>query len=170
MRRRAFLGAMLATPALAQGEFPARIEAGGRSLLLNGTGSRLYSIFAVEVYRAALYLEAPSRDAAAIIASPAPKLIIARYRRDVPLRGVTAAWAQSFAPAPMPPDFAAWLAPLSAGAEERFLFLAGAVELSGSGRAPLRLAGAEHRRVLLEAWIGERAPTPELRRGLLGDR
>ena len=160
----------LASPALAQEEFPARIQAGGRALVRNGVGSRLYSVFNVEVYRAALYLEAPSREAAAILASTGPRLIIARYRRNVPLRGVLAAWEASFAPAPVPPDFAAWLAPLTAGDEERTLFMADHVRLEGTGRAPLRLEGAGVARTQLLAWIGPNAPTEALRQGLLGLR
>lgn len=171
MRRRGLLGLAFATPVMAQGEFSTRIEAGGRRLVLNGTGSRLYSIFAVEVYRAALYLEATLHDAAAILASPDPKLILARYRRDVPLRGVIAAWEVSFQTicgCPLPEPFRAWLAALPAGAEERFLFLPDAVLLEATGRAPLRLTGAETSRTLLLAWIGPHAPTEALRQGLLG--
>jgi hypothetical protein len=171
MRRRLLLGLAFATPAAAQGEFPARIEAGGRGLTRNGTGSRLYSVFAIEVYRAALYLEAPSRDAAAILASPGPKLILARYRRDVPRHGVLAAWEASFRAicgCSLPEAFRAWLTDLPAGAEERFLFWPDAALLEASGRAPLRLPGAETSRTLLLAWIGPHAPTEVLRQGLLG--
>lgn len=171
MRRRGLLSLLAATPAAAQGEFPPRMEAAGRGLVLNGTGSRLYSVFAVEVYRAALYLESPTRDAAAIPGSPGPKLILARYRRDVPLRGVIAAWEASFQAicgCAMPDAFRAWLAPLPAGAEERFLFLADAVQLEATGRPSLRLADAGAARTLLLAWIGPHAPTEALRQGLLG--
>lgn len=171
MRRRGLLGLALVTPAAAQSEFPARIEAAGRGLVLNGTGSRLYSIFAIEVYRAALYLEVPVRDAATILVSPGPKLIVARYRRDVPLRGVIAAWEASFQAicgCPLPESFRAWLTPLPTGAEERFLFLPDAVLLEANGRPALRLAGAETSRTLLLAWIGPHAPTDALRQGLLG--
>ena len=165
MKRRALLGLTLAPAAAAQGEFPARIEAGGRSLALNGIGSRLYSVFAVEVYRAALYLEAPSRDAAAILASAAPRLVIVRYLREVPLRGVQAAWEETLGP--MPPEFLAWLRALGASDEERFLFLPDGVALQATGRPALRVPGAAFSRRLLESWIGARAPTETLRRGLL---
>jgi len=43
-----------AAPVQARGEFPASQEVGGQHLVLNGSGSRHYSIFQVEVYRAAL--------------------------------------------------------------------------------------------------------------------
>jgi len=169
--RRTLLAIPLATPAAAQSEFPAQIELAGRRLLLNGTGARLYSVFAIEVYRAALYLEVPLRDAERILASPGPKLILARYRRDVPLRGVSAAWEASFQAicgCPLPAPFRDWLAPLPAGAEERFLIRPGAVRLEATGRPALELEGAEVARTLLLAWIGPQAPTEALRQGLLG--
>jgi hypothetical protein len=169
--RRTLLALSLTTPAAAQSEFPAQIELAGRRLLLNGTGARLYSVFAIEVYRAALYLEAPLRDAERILASPGPKLILARYRRDVPLRGVIAAWEASFQAicgCPLPAAFRDWLAPLPAGAEERFLIRPGAVRLEATGRPALELQGADIARTLLLAWIGPQAPTEALRQGLLG--
>jgi hypothetical protein len=171
LRRRALPGLILASPAAAQGEFPARIEVAGRPLVLNGTGSRLYSVFAVEVYRAALYLEAPLRDAEAILATRGPKLILARYRRDVPLRGVVAAWEASFQAicgCPLPSPFRDWLAPLPAGTEERFFILPGSLRLEATGRPALEVEGREVARTLLLAWIGPHAPTEALRRGLLG--
>ena len=166
MKRRPLLALGLATPAAAQGEFAPQVDTAGRRLVLNGVGSRLYSVFAVEVYRAALYLEAPSRDPEAILASPGAKLIIARYRREMPLRGVVAVWEQSLQP--MPEAFRAWLALLAAGTEERFFFAPGSVQLEGSGRPTIRIADAEFARRLLLAWIGPAAPTEALRQGLLG--
>lgn len=161
MRRRGLLGLIAAAPAAAQGEFPARMEAAGRGLVLNGTGSRLYSVFAVEVYRAALYLEAPSRDATAILASQGPKLILARYRRDVPLRGVLAAWEASFEAicgCPLPDAFRDWLAPLPAGAEERYLFLPDAVQLEATGRPGGRRDGPDPAARLDRAACADRSP------------
>lgn len=167
MRRRVLLLAVLgAVPAAAQDGFPAAVEVGGRRLVLNGTGSRLYSVLRIEVYRAALYLEEPSRSAEAILASPTPKLIEARYRRDVPLEGVVAAWEESLGA--LPAAFRAWLRPISAGDAERWLFLGGEARLDGPGRPPARLAEPGYARQLLAAWIGPAAPTDALRRGLLG--
>jgi hypothetical protein len=160
---------VLSRPAAAQPEFPPQIPAGGRVLVLNGIGSRLYSIFAVEVYRAALYLEARSSDADAIIASTGVRLVQARYRRDVPENAVVAAWEDSFSrlcACAMPAAFRAWLRPITAGAEERFLFVGEAATLEGPGRSSLRLPNAA--RQLLSAWIGAGTPTEAVRRGLLG--
>ncbi len=170
MRRRALLlaaAAAAAPAALADAEFPAAIEAGGRRLVLNGTGRRLYSWLRVEVYRAALYLERPSRDAEAILATTAPRLVVAHYRRAVPLDGVVAAWEASLGE-PLPEAFRAWLRPIAAGDEERQLFLGDGVVLEGPGRPVVRVGGASFARRLLGCWIGPAMPDEALRRGLLG--
>lgn len=172
MRRRSLLLAGLgaavssAGDGLAQDDFPAAVEVAGRRLVLNGTGSRLYSVLRIEVYRAALYLEDPARSAEAILSSPSPKLIEVRYRRDVPLEGVVAAWEESLGP--LPAAFRLWLRPIAAGDAERWLFLGGEARLEGPGRPPARLAEPGFARRLLLAWIGPAAPTEALRRGLLG--
>jgi hypothetical protein len=67
-------------PAVAE-TFPQAESWAGVALRRNGTGTRRY--LGVEVYRAALYLPAPLRDAAAILADPLPKLILLRYARAV---------------------------------------------------------------------------------------
>ncbi len=166
MKRRAALATLLATPARAEAEFPAALEVAGVRLVLNGTGRRLYSPLRIEVYRAALYLPAPMREAAAILALRAPRLIEARYRRAVPLEGVRAAWAESLGP--LPPGFEAWLRPIAAGDVERQLFLAEGAGLEGPGRPPAEIRDAGFARALLGCWIGPAAPTEALRRGLLG--
>lgn len=148
----ATLAAAPAAAPAATEEFPAVLEAAGRRLVLNGTGARTWSPLGIEVYRAALYLETPTTDAAAILAAAGPRLIVARYRRA------------------MPEAFRAWLRPIAAGAEERYLFLPAATELTGPGRPPALVPGAPAGRILLGAWIGPAAPTPALRRGLLGER
>jgi hypothetical protein len=161
--------AVLATPARAEAGFPATVTAEGRSLVLNGIGARRY--LAVEVYRAALYLARPMQDAAAILAADGPKLLHLRYRRDVPLGAVAQAWDASFTATcgcPTPPALRAWLRPIRAGDEERYLILPDAAVLRANGDAPARIDGAEAARTLLATFIGPAAPTEALRRGLLG--
>ncbi len=162
MRRRALLLA-----AFADGEFPASREAGGRRLVLNGTGRRLYSWLRVEVYRAALYLERPSGEAEAILAATGPRLVEVHYRRAVPLESVVAAWEATLGQ-PLPEAFRAWLRPIAVGDVERQLFLGDGVVLEGPGRPAARVAGAGFARRLLGCWIGPAMPDEGLRRGLLG--
>jgi hypothetical protein len=162
MRRRALLLA-----AFADAEFPASIEAGGRRLVLNGTGRRLYSWLRIEVYRAALYLERPSGEAEAILAAAGPRLVEVHYRRAVPLESVVAAWEASLGET-LPGAFRAWLRPVAVGDVERQLFLADGVVLEGLGRPAARVGGAGFARRLLDCWIGQAMPDEALRRGLLG--
>jgi hypothetical protein len=152
--------------ALADGEFPTGMEVAGLRLVLNGTAIRTWSWLRIEVYRAALYLASRSSDAGAILASTAPRLIEARYRRAVPLDSVVAAW-EATAGSPLPAAFHAWLRPIAAGDVERQLFLADGVTLEGTGRPLQRVPGAAFARRLLATWVGPDADT-DLRRGLLG--
>ena len=176
MRRRAILalvplGLACAPVGTAAQDFPRVAEAAARRLLLNGVGARRYLGF--EVYRAALYLERPSGDAAAILASAGVKLIRVRYARDVGLDSVTAAWEEAFAAAcgggcPVPEPLRRWFRPIAAGDEETYSFLPDAAELSANSAAPARVPGAAASRALLATWIGAHPPTAALKRGLLG--
>lgn len=173
--RRAMLLGLLAAAgttragAQAVDPFPPTVEAAGRSLVRNGTGTRLY--LGIEIYRAALYLERRSGDTEAILAAPGVKLIHVRYRRDVPIAGVALAWEQSYettCACPLPDAMRHWLRPIRPGDEERYLFLPDRAALTANGGPPTRLDGAGTARTLLAAWIGPGAPTGALRRGLLG--
>ena len=176
MRRRAIpalvpLGLACAPVGAAAQDFPRVAEAASRRLLLNVVGARRYLGF--EVYRAALYLERPSGDAAAILASAGVKLIRVRYARDVGLDAVTAAWEEAFAAAcgggcPVPEPLRRWLRPIAAGDEETYLFLPDAAELSAKGATPACVPGAAASRMLLATWIGAHPPTAALKRALLG--
>jgi hypothetical protein len=176
MRRRAIpalvpLGLACAPVGAAAQDFPRVAEAASRRLLLNVVGARRYLGF--EVYRAALYLERPSGDAAAILASAGVKLIRVRYARDVGLDSVTAAWEEAFAAAcgggcPVPEPLRRWLRPIAAGDEVTYSFLPDAAELSANSAAPARVPGAAASRALLATWIGAHPPTAALKRGLLG--
>lgn len=169
--RRALPALLLATPAAAEAEFPPSATAAGRTLVLNGTGARRY--LGVEVYRAALYLERRSDAAEAILAAPGPKLLLLRYRREVPVAAVARAWEEAFADTcacPVPEPLRAWFRPIAAGDRERYLILPDAAEVAANDAPPQRIPGAEAARTLLASFIGPGAPTAALRRGLLGQR
>ncbi len=164
--RRAAL-ALLATPAIARAQEPTA-EAAGRRLVLNGTGLRRFLGF--EVFRAWLYLEAPSRDAAAILASPGVKLVRSRYLRDVPRDRAEPEWERGFAKhcrCAMPPAFRARLRDLRAGEGETWLYTQAGAEIAFTGEAPVRLPPREAG-LMLAGLIGPDADSDGLRRGLLG--
>lgn len=58
---------------------PDRYMVNGQSLPLNGIGVRTLTIFRIRAYVAALYLAKPSHDAAEILASNEPKVIVLQY-------------------------------------------------------------------------------------------
>ncbi|MES2710562.1 MAG: chalcone isomerase family protein [Pseudomonadota bacterium] len=163
--------ALLLAPcvAQAQGDFPGTVTLDGRELRRQGEATARYLLF--PIYRVALYLAAPSRDAEAILASAEPRLIRCRYLRDLPLDQVTTAWEASFATlcgCPLPAAFRAWLRPVRDGEEEAMAFRARTAELTGPGRPAARIEDPVAARTLLAAWIGPGAPNAALRRGLLG--
>ena len=60
---------------------PDTLNAGGKILKLNGLGLRKKAVF--KVYVGGLYLESPSKDAAAILASDQAKAIRMHFLRDL---------------------------------------------------------------------------------------
>lgn len=158
---------------------PDRAEAGGRPLVLNGMATRTYSLLRIKVYVAGLYLERPSRDAAAILASPEAKLVAVRYLQPVGREDAVAAWehflrANCTAPCRLPEEatarFIGMLGPVARGDTMRLTFVGDTVEVEVSGRPRGTVADAAFARLLLATWIGD-VPTSEgVRRGLLAGR
>lgn len=64
---------------LAGATLPDTYSVDGQPLALNGIGLRTLTIFAVRIYVAGLYLAQPSHDAAQILASPGPKVILLHF-------------------------------------------------------------------------------------------
>ncbi len=156
-------------PARAAEAFPASQALAGVVLLRNGIATRRY--LGVEVYRAALYLPRPERDPAAILATPAPALVLLRYTRAVPAEAAAAAWRQSWqenAGEPPPAALLAWIAGALADDEERYACLDQGARLSGPRRPEPLLPGLASARALLANWLGPKPPTEALKRGLLG--
>ena len=173
MRRRGVLALAAAgatAPAgAAEPEFPDALSTGGARLVRNGIGERRY--LGVLVYRAALYLPAPMREARAILAATGPKLLRLRYARAVPARVALDAWQESYAGncrCPAPPALLDWVRDVAPGDAETYAFAAEQARLSGPGRADVVLAGAASAHDLLASWLGPAPPTEALRRGLLG--
>jgi hypothetical protein len=179
-RRRALLVAayLTAAPPATAAErdgvtLPDRLEAAGTTLTLNGIATRTYSLLRIRVYVAALYLERPSHDATAVLASLGPKAILVRYLQPVKRDDAVAAWrhyldANCRAPAcRLSADtLARFEAELGSGAQRRHAAVRVHVRTGRDrGRRVRQDRGRHHhgrgvRRVLLATWIGE-VPTSE---------
>ncbi len=72
---------VVAQPARTQGAFSPTAQVAGRSLVLNGSGTRYKAIF--KVYDAALYAREPVTTAEALLALEGPKWLHLVARRDI---------------------------------------------------------------------------------------
>lgn len=151
----------------------------GATLRLNGMAARSYTIFRVTVYVAGLYLERPSRDAAAILRSPERKLIEVRYLRDVGQDDVRRAWqalldANCPAPCAVPAEsverFLALSPSIRSGSAWTYALTPAGVTVIADGRALGSVPGEAFGRLLLATFIGAEATSAEVRAGLLGAR
>jgi Chalcone isomerase-like len=91
---------LLAVPArageLAGVTLPDQVTVEGKTLSLNGLGLRQATWLRVNVYVAALYLEAKSSEPEAIIGSEEVKRIVMRFVRGVGRKDIVKAWNESF--------------------------------------------------------------------------
>lgn len=74
-----------------------QVEDGGKrtTLKINGATLRQKTIFKVNVYAGGLYVEKPSSDAGAILASAGPKRLTQRFVRDVGADKIRDSWQES---------------------------------------------------------------------------
>lgn len=157
----------------------ATVSAGGPALRLNGAGVRR-KLF-VAVYAVGLYLPAPTRDAAQVLAVDGPRLVVMRFlHREVPRDKLVAAWNEGFAAN----QDAATLATLQARID-RFNGLfetvregdtvelafdparkATRVTINGASRG--EIPGADFAAALLRIWLGPSPIGEDLKAALLG--
>jgi len=154
--------------------FPDTLAVGGKTLVLNGLGLRKKAIF--KVYVGALYLESPSRDAAAILAADQAKAIRIRFLRDLTVDQIVGAFREGFEANAT--DRAAQQATF-----ERMLALVPAVKEGdtlaftyGPGRGTTlaiddrelgTFPGKGFADAVLSIWLGPKPPTEDLKAGLL---
>jgi len=170
MRRSVITLAALPMLARAQpGGFADELALGSDRLIRNGIGERRY--LGVLVYRAALYLTAPSHDARAILEAGAPKVLRLAYARAVPAQIAVDAWHDSYGAncrCAAPPALLDWVRDLAAGDVESYAIMVDHARLAGPRRPEAILAGAPAARDLLACWLGPAPPSEPLKRGLLG--
>jgi hypothetical protein len=76
-------------------QIPDALQVGGKTLHLNGFGRRTYSILAIHIYLASLYLEHVSTNADEIIHSPETKYLVVEFEDDVNRAQARNSWRTS---------------------------------------------------------------------------
>ena len=161
---------------LAGVNLPDTVQAGGKTLLLNGLGLR--TKFVVKVYVAGLYLEQKSTDPNAILKADAPKRLVMHFLRDVSKNQLVDAFDEAFnsnvpdAKKAMKADidrlFAA-LEPVKEGDEMAFTYVPGTgTTLALNGKEKLAIAGPGFAPVIFSVWLGPKPPNAGLKKGILG--
>ena len=158
---------------------PPTVAVGGKTLVLNGMGTREATMFHVDVYVAGLYLPAPSRSGPSVLREMDTMRIVLQLVRDVERGQMTEALRDGLernAGDHMPglqtrarrleqliPD-------LRNGDEVAFTYLPegkGALVLHVNGRPRGRIEGTDFAREFFAIWL-HRPPNQELKSGLLG--
>lgn len=156
---------------------PDSVTVGEKTLKLNGMGVRKKAIF--KVYVAGLYLEAPSKDAAAILAADAPRSIRMQYTRNVEKDKITEAFKEGFqnnAPELAAKQKAAIdkmiaaVPDLKDGETMAFTYLPGkGTMLNHGGKDLFSAEGKDFADAVFSLWLGPKPPSEDLKKGLLGN-
>ncbi|OPL18194.1 MAG: hypothetical protein AVO35_06730 [Candidatus Aegiribacteria sp. MLS_C] len=158
--------------------YPDNITVDGTELALNGLGTREATLFRVNVYVAALYLENPGGNGPAICASEETKRLVLHFVRDVGESDITSAWAEGFIKnagndLPRYEDrvitLNSWMSPMSEGDRMTFTYRPGTgLEVSVKGTVMGTIEGSDFQEVFFLIWLGDDPPNGGLRDGLLG--
>ena len=185
MRRRLMavvLAGVLAAPLAAYAEelagatMPDTLSVGGKTLKLNGLGLRKKAIF--KVYVAGLYLEAPSKEAAAILGSNQAKAVRMHFLRDGSKEQLTDAFKEGFeanakekaaAQQSNIDKFLAMFSAMKEGEELTFAYLPGSGTTVSKGDKVIGvIEGKDFGDVLYAVWLGPVPPSDDLKKGMLG--
>ena len=155
---------------------PDTVQAGGKTLVLNGLGVRTKMM--VKVYVAGLYLEQKSSDANAIIKADAPKQVVMKFVHGASKSLMSDAFDESFkdnspdAVKTMKADIDRLLGalePVKVGDQMVFTYVPGTgTTLAINGTDKLTIAGPAFGPVLLSVWLGPKPPNADLKKGMLG--
>jgi hypothetical protein len=157
-------------------QLPNTIQAGGKTLQLNGFGLRIYSIFRVHIYVAGLYVEHLSTDAEAILQSPETKLVTVHFVHNVSAEAARDSWRTGLenncrAPCQLDPaDIARFLAQVPAmpeGASFSILFTRQGATVTVNGRQYGEIPKPQFARAVLATFLGPAPASPTLKAQLL---
>ena len=160
---------------LAGATLPDTLKAGEKTLKLNGLGLREKAVF--KVYVGGLYLESPSKDAGAILASDQAKGIRMHFVRDLTKAQLVEAFQEGFEAnvkdrAPQKAAFDRMLAlvpDMKEGSTLTFAYVPGkGTTLSAGGKELGVFEGKGFADAVFAIWLGPKPPSEDLKKGLLG--
>lgn len=156
-----------------------QISVGGRTLVLNGAGTRKATFLRVKVYVAGLYLESPNHNAAEILSSKQLKRIELHFVHDVSADKLNQAWEESFEKTCKPncskfrgslKELKSFMLDVKKGDSLSFTFFPDHIDVIVKDQPVQKIMSNEYPRVLLETWLGAEPPNQELKDGLLGEQ
>lgn len=166
----------LAAKELAGVKLPDTLSAGDKTLTLNGLGLRKKAIF--KVYVGGLYLEAPSKDPAAIVAADAAKAVRMHFLRDLKKTQLTEGFSEGFeanakekaASQKAAIDKMLALVPdVKEGETMSFVYVPGKGTTLYSGEKALgTFEGKVFADAVFSIWLGPKPPSEDLKKGMLG--
>ena len=176
------LAAVLAGATLAQArEFsgvtmPDTLSAGGKTLKLNGVGLRKKAI--IKVYVGGLYLEAPSRDAGAILAADTAKAVRLHFFRSVSKNQLADSLKEGFEANAKEKAAAqkanidklyGTLSDVKDGEAMTFSYVPGTGTTVSKGDKTIgTIEGKDFAAALFALWLGPKPPSDDLKKGMLG--
>ena len=154
---------------------PDTLKTGEKTLKLNGLGLRKKSIF--KVYVGGLYLESPSKDAGAILASDQAKAIRMHFLRDLTKAQLVEAFQEGFeanakdkaAEKAAFDKMLALVPDVKEGSTMTFAYLPGKGTTLSAGTKELGVfEGKGFADAVFSIWLGPKPPSDDLKKGMLG--
>jgi len=147
-------------------------------LIRNGQGKRTATMFNVEVYRGALYLEKKSNDADAIVQSKQIKRVDMKFVREIASESMQEGWDDSFKKLCKEckniknemKQLNSLMPTLKEGQKLAFNFLPTEVQVFYQEKKIGTIKGAEFSKKLLSTWLGPYPPTEDLKKCMLGKK
>ena len=169
------LGTAALAGELAGVTLPDTVRAGEKRLKLNGLGLRKKSVF--KVYVSGLYLESPSKDADAILASDQAKAIRMHFLRDLTKAQLVEVFQEGFDAnakdkAAQKGAFDKMLAlvpDVKEGSTLTFAYLPGkGTKLQVGSKDMAVFEGKGFAAAVFSIWLGPKPPSDDLKKGMLG--
>jgi hypothetical protein len=149
----------------------------GKTLVLNGLGMRHKTIFNVNIYVGALYVEKKSHDPQEILQSPELKRVELAFVHKASQDQVRDAFNEAYeancgedCPALKPPfeQFRSLMTALAVGDRLAFDIYPGKVNVWINSKQAGTVSDSKFPRALLGTWIGKSPPTESLKQAMLG--